>query len=82
MATCRSCLRSIFWATTRNDKLIPVDVATSLDGNVEILPTPGGGPPRAVVHSQPPALTTGTLHHTHFTTCPHAREHRNPHGRR
>lgn len=82
MAQCRSCLAPIFWAVTKNGKLIPVDLHTSLDGNVEITPTPGDGPPAATVHAQPPVVTTGTLHHTHFTTCKYARDHRNPRGHR
>jgi hypothetical protein len=76
MAQCRSCLAPIFWAVTKNGKLIPVDLSTNLDGNVEITPTGGDGPPLATVHAQAPALTTGTLHHTHFATCPMAADHR------
>lgn len=78
MASCGECGRPIFFAVTKNDRLIPVDVATSVDGNVEITPTVGDGPPLATVHAQSPMLPTGTLHHTHFATCPRPEGFRRP----
>lgn len=82
MASCRSCLRPIFWAVTKNQKLIPIDAHGASDGNVEIRPTHGDGPPLAIVHKEPPMIYEGTLHHTHFTTCTNPEEFRRPRNQR
>jgi hypothetical protein len=75
---CRSpkCRAPIVWAkTTPGGKFMPVDAEPVADGMVELLPPgPLEKAPRAQVHSAdaPPMLATGTLHHSHFATCPDA----------
>lgn len=66
---CRSCGAPIVWGKTKNGKGIPLDAAPHPDGNVELHPDG-----RAVVNSGP--LIGVPLYRSHFTTCPHAAEHR------
>lgn len=62
-------------------RMMPVDAAPDpLNGNVEVMPpapdTPPEVPLEAVVHRQPPMHATGTMHLSHFATCPYAGEFR------
>jgi hypothetical protein len=66
---CRDCNAEIIWAITTNDKLMPVDVEPTDNGNVELAGR--GRTPRATIHAQPPIIPIG-LRLSHFVTCPNA----------
>jgi hypothetical protein len=65
---CRTCGRTIVFASTRKSKSMPVDVAPAADGNVELVIE--HGLLYADVHGQPPIMPT-VLRHSHMETCPH-----------
>jgi hypothetical protein len=74
-STCRSCDAPIVWATTENDRPIPLDVEPVL----ELLVDPGlflldAGVARAV----PREIGRLVLCQSHFASCPNAAEHRSP----
>jgi hypothetical protein len=66
---CRSCTARIVWATTKHDRLMPVDAAPTEKGNVELAP---GSLGRGVVATvlTGPSLLGGPLYTSHFATCP------------
>jgi hypothetical protein len=71
------CRAPIIWAITQAGKRMPVDAEPSDDGNVLLQPplNDAARSPRAtVVNPASPPLDgwDGTLHHSHFTTCPAA----------
>lgn len=78
MSTCSSCHAPIVWAETTTGKRMPVDQKPDhVNGNVEIIaPDDPALPLQAIVHRQPPMLPKGSLHMSHFATCPFAAEHR------
>jgi len=69
MSRCSSCGAEIMWSRTENNKAIPVNPEPVLGGNV-ILECSGS---LARVVTPNPGVK---LYVSHFTTCPHAREHR------
>lgn len=84
VSQCRDadCGADIIWAITRAGKRMPVDKADDPDGNVLLQPPLNAATetPRAtVVNPANPPLAgwDGTLHHSHFTTCPGADRWRN-----
>ncbi len=76
---CRACGANIFWAKSKLNKGIPMNLEPTLDGNV-LLEEHEGEPPRAYVFSAGQARkakVTGTkLYLSHFATCPAAAEFR------
>lgn len=75
--TCTSCHAPVLWCETTKGKRMPVDKAPDfVDGNVEVVDQGEGRPLLAVVHRQRPMAPRGTLHQSHFATCPHADQHR------
>ena len=71
------CQAPIIWAITQAGKRMPVDADPAPNGNVLLQPSlnPSTNTPRAtVVNPNSPPLDgfDGTLHHSHFETCPAA----------
>ena len=77
---CVSCNAELIWVKTTAGKVMPVDAAPSLRGNVEIVPSAGGGALYAKVHKAP--VPGGRARTSHFATCPAAGEWRRPAGER
>jgi hypothetical protein len=77
---CASCNAELIWAKTTAGKLMPVDFAPSLRGNVEIISSSGGGVLYARVAKAP--IPGGRARTSHFATCPAAGEWRRPAGER
>lgn len=71
MSKCRDCKADIIWASTVNEKLMPVNAETDPNGNVELVPKGIGNAVHAVVHAQPDIFASDR-HLAHFVTCPHA----------
>lgn len=65
------CQASIIWATTEGGKSMPVDAEPDDDkGNVELVPNPNlAMAPTAIVHAQPPLMSTVPLRLPHHATC-------------
>ena len=77
MPTCRKCNAEIFWALTKNDVLMPIDVEPDPDGNIEIETNELDGSNRAMVVDPKQANLFGKPRYvSHFVTCPHAKEFR------
>lgn len=78
-ATCVSCGAPILWAVTDKGKRIPLDLEPVPLGNVAVSADSGfpSAPPMAKVwgnrHEWPPRKPRYV---SHFSTCPHAKEHR------
>jgi hypothetical protein len=68
---CRTCGAPVVWATTKNDKAMPIDAQPVADGNVELAAGPTPGTVAATVLSGP-SLMPGPLRKSHFATCPDA----------
>jgi hypothetical protein len=76
-ATCKSCGAVIVWAVTAAGKSMPVDADASTDGTIELRYE--RNQISAVVHAGTNGVTrAGSLHTSHFATCPFAKQHRNP----
>lgn len=76
MKHCTSCGAAIRWVTMVSGKRMPVDESPTVDGNV-IVNTLGVArvltkDERATVDAMTPRYVS------HFSTCPHSREHRRP----
>jgi hypothetical protein len=71
---CGSCGAPIIWADTRHGRKMPVDAEPSPNGNVELRTV--GGVVLATVGDAVLSLPgmAGTMHMSHFATCPHASE--------
>lgn len=68
---CRSCKARIFWATTEQEKTIPMDAEPSANGTM----FEDGNVMKCVsLINQPPE--GAELFTTHFATCPDAGKHR------
>lgn len=65
---CRSCGKTIWWATTKTGKAMPLD-GPDPGGNVWVLPPPD----LQVVDADTPGAVRAR---SHFATCPHADTHR------
>ena len=71
---CSSCKASILWATSfGTGKPMPVDPEPSPKGALRIARRPDGS---IVATPVPAKARTGTLHISHFATCPNAKSHR------
>lgn len=72
-ARCQSCGAAILWAKTSKGKPIPLDAKPREDGNVVLEPNGVAfviGPLERVQRGRE------TRYVAHFSTCPHADEHR------
>lgn len=67
---CRSCSAPVVWTTTIAGKSIPLDPDPHPDGNV----VPDGTRVRVLTDAEMPATTPAWR--AHWTTCPHANQHR------
>lgn len=74
LAQCGSCNAPIIWASTVNNRSMPVDAEPSDDGNVEVLHE--NGRVVAHVHTGEPLFAVGVRRKSHFVTCPNADQHR------
>ncbi len=76
MSTCRSCGARILWATTTNDRRIPIDADPVPDGNLVLTyPSPAAAL-AIVVDPAQPMLDDPPRYVSHFSTCPNADQHR------
>lgn len=75
VGACRSCGEPIIWAFTENGKKIPIDLEPDELGNIQLSP---GLRPTATVVSQGGREPGTKLHRSHFSSCPHADQHRAP----
>lgn len=88
MKTCNSCGNPIVWATTLNDKRIPMDARPDPKG-LFLLRRDPAPPPRSSFHqngpawlavpassAEPPPREGEARYTSHFATCPNARQHR------
>ncbi len=66
MARCRSCGAEVIWATTANDKPMPLDATPDPKG---LFVVEGGVARRATAED-------GYRYTSHFATCPQADQHR------
>jgi hypothetical protein len=77
---CKSCGAEIVFASSlTSGKTMPIDVAPSDKGNIELQETWGGVYYRVVPKQErdnPTLLTPQELHLAHFVTCPYASHHR------
>jgi hypothetical protein len=76
LGICASCRAPVLWATNvTSGRRNPIDPRPTEGGNVKL--TVG---PAALVYEVPPAgerhKLAGTLHISHFVTCPNATSHR------
>ncbi len=75
-AECRDaeCRAPIIWARTPGKKSMPVDAVPNAAGNVLLTPDAAGNALARVVDPNTPTLgdVLGTLHTSHFATCPGA----------
>lgn len=59
---------------------MPLDADPTVDGNVLVSPTAGGGPAARVLTgvalAEARRVLPGQVHRSHFATCPHAATHR------
>jgi hypothetical protein len=77
--SCKSCGRKIFWSTTEpNGRVMPVD--SEPDPNGKFILNQRGRELIAIHVSNvlPEALAGRRLWTSHFSTCPHAAQHRSP----
>jgi len=75
MQKCRSCGAAIRWARTVAGKLMPVDAAPSIDGNLQLI----GDQLDSVVYlstAKQAELFDVDRYTSHFATCPNAVIHR------
>lgn len=74
---CASCCAEIVWATTTKDKPIPLEPASTPNGNLAVYQVDGGGL-RAVIVQGPRRDAMRAcgqpLYLSHFVSCPHADE--------
>lgn len=74
---CASCRAEIVWATTTKDKPIPLEPASTPNGNLAVYQVDGGGL-RAVIVQGPRRDAMRAcgqpLYLSHFVSCPHADE--------
>ena len=74
---CASCRAEIVWATTTKDKPIPLEPASTPNGNLAVYQVDGGGL-RAVIVQGPRRDAMRDcgqpLYLSHFVSCPHADE--------
>lgn len=74
-AQCKSCGAAIVWASTVKGKTMPVDAEASPEGSIEL--SYEGTRITAIVHAGTNGSTrSGSLHTSHFATCPFAKQHR------
>ncbi len=73
--TCRSCGAPITFALTPKRRRIPLDVAPSPDGNLELKLIAG----EQYAFTVQPGSGSSPLYKSHFATCPQAAQHRRPH---
>lgn len=77
MAKCRSCGAAITWTLTRSGKKMPVDSLPAEDGNFYLEKGEDGEFYSHHVRGYPGKLPEDVYrHHSHFSTCPNADEHR------
>ena len=67
---CRSCTRSIVWATTENGNVMPVDASPDPEGNVVL--SRRHDLVRVTVLDQDALFDDGVRRTSHFATCPDA----------
>lgn len=78
---CASCHAKIIWAMTGRAKRMPVDAAPVDGGSIQLVDHgPGLAPEARVLTVAQQFGKKGTLHRSHFVTCPHASEWRRPRG--
>jgi hypothetical protein len=79
MSRCKSCGQDLIWAKTAAGKSIPIDTAPAAGGNV-MLQSRQGLPPLAIVFGAGTAPPTNQARRytSHFATCPHGDQHRQP----
>lgn len=77
MGRCRSCDALVYWAVTRGDRKIPVDIEPTANGNIWFATDPDGNEFAEFMskHNTPPEGTP--LHVSHFGTCPQRDQWRN-----
>ena len=76
MPTCKSCGAEIVWArSSASGKPFPVDAEPTDTGNVRLEKGKATVLSRGQLQELSP-LERGTLHLSHFATCPNARDHR------
>jgi len=71
---CKSCGASIIWAETSSGKAHPVNALPAPDGNAALFPGPGSG--KLLVLFGKAVRGAAERFRSHFSTCPHAGEHR------
>ena len=79
MPNCKSCGVRIQWAKTENGKAMPIDLLSSLDGNI-ITEYDGSELICRVLSDEKAKMVRdtgmGMLYKSHFATCPNADKHR------
>lgn len=77
---CRSCKALIVWTVTENGKKMPCDVEAKRDGKFFLFRRPDKIEALSVRSDHPSAekarLRNQRTHHSHFSTCPNADQHR------
>jgi hypothetical protein len=73
MSSCRSCQAPIMWATTERGKSIPLDLEPYRGDSPAGLFVLRG---RTAIAVTPEAFPDEPVYRSHFSTCPHAAEHR------
>lgn len=75
LSKCSSCGAEILWTTTANGKKMSVNIERSYAGTFDLVEEDGG----VVAHWVKPVERSGRLlYQSHFSTCPHAAQHRKP----
>lgn len=69
MTTCKTCPAEILWVHTANGSMMPVDAAPNPGGNVLVMRTATGLHGYVLGKDRQPD-PRGTLHTTHWATCP------------
>jgi len=82
ISKCRSCGREIVWTLTEKGKKMPCDLTPTVDTKGAFFLFRRGGYVEAIAcwSEHPSAVTArsrcNNLYPSHFSTCPHAGEHR------
>ncbi len=82
VGSCKSCGADVIWAVAEQSlKSIPVDPKPRKDGNIQLLAR-ADRPPIARSLKVADRFGKTGLRVAHFTSCPHADQHRKPRGAR
>jgi len=74
-ASCRSCGADMIWTVTRSGKKMPMDAEPSSNGTFE-LHEMANGEVHAEFVPEKDRNADMDLYQSHFSTCPHANQHR------